>query len=209
MQKIKAVVARNITSYASWFPGVYKIVNSVEEADVLFLPGGADVHPSLYEHRNIASYASLSTDIEELDYLDRAIKRAIPIVGICRGLQLINVYLGGKMVQDMNTHSGSHEINVGSKIMRVNSLHHQLVYPYTISKDSYRILGSKPKHASGRYLFDGQLCPEFEDIEIMHFPSIRAIGFQYHPEMMKGSEFYREGTDYSIGLVNDLIESKL
>jgi putative glutamine amidotransferase len=77
-----------------------------DEFDGLCLSGGGDIHPDRYGADNIAS-----TDIDEardaieLALLERALERDIPVLGVCRGLQLINVRFGGSLEQHHLGHS--------------------------------------------------------------------------------------------------------
>lgn len=77
-----------------------------DEFDGLCLTGGGDVDPERYGADNIAS-----TDIDdardtiELALLERALARDIPVLGICRGFQLINVRFGGSLEQHHLGHS--------------------------------------------------------------------------------------------------------
>jgi putative glutamine amidotransferase len=117
--------------------------------DGLVLPGGPDPHPSRW-----GEPVHPSTNIDEarddLEYavLAGCLERGIPVLGICRGLQLVNVALGGSLVQDLPPgpvdHRGSrdrtvlaHDLRllVGSRMaaisggtrLRVNTAHHQAV----------------------------------------------------------------------------------
>lgn len=113
------------------FKEIYKL-------DALVLPGGADVNPSRY--RSI-SYYNQNPNIF-LEYFDMNILPLlignIPIFGICRGLQTLNVHFGGTL-QNLWFHPYSqfdedeiHEILVKDRIagdfkMKVNSFHHQAI----------------------------------------------------------------------------------
>ena len=115
----------------------------------LLLTGGEDVDPMLYSDKLDAS-ANLelppSRDALELSLLKEAMDRDLPILAICRGMQLLNVATGGRLIQDLPGHRAErregqwrpsrHAIYVspGSKLaaimgtggfFRVNSLHHQ------------------------------------------------------------------------------------
>ncbi len=126
--------------------------------DALLLPGGFDVNPSLYLEQKLPECEQLREDIDNEWYsiLSEAVKRRLPILGICRGMQYLNIYFGGSLYQDMQyqeknteqhvlTHTqkcarkeASHKIRVleGSLLASwllsagehsVNSLHHQAV----------------------------------------------------------------------------------
>jgi putative glutamine amidotransferase len=75
-----------------------------EEYDSLLLAGGVDVHPSLYGEP-VNGSVNMDTDRDEAEItLIRAFLHAgKPIFGICRGLQLLNVYFGGTLYQDLPT----------------------------------------------------------------------------------------------------------
>ncbi|MHB8613826.1 MAG: gamma-glutamyl-gamma-aminobutyrate hydrolase family protein [Candidatus Dormibacteraceae bacterium] len=120
---------------------------SLPELDGLLLPGGWDVDPSFYGEP--ADEKVVETDPEldetELSMFRQAREREIPVLGICRGQQVINVALGGSLVQhleghEVRAHGRSHlahtiEVNPTSELgqaagthqIRVNSFHHQAV----------------------------------------------------------------------------------
>ena len=127
-----------------------------EDYDGILFAGGEDLDPSLYgerkQHGNVQDHRP--RDEFEFALLDSALARRAPILGICRGVQMINVKFGGSLYQDMKedaepklehrqTDSGysrqaaTHgvlvtdpESQLGSIVQgacRVNSLHHQAV----------------------------------------------------------------------------------
>lgn len=145
--------------YASWLKGKgpHEIVklshfesNSIDDCDALVLSGGVDVHPSFYGSATLdfpnADDFEEERDRFELDALHRAVQKGIPVLGICRGLQLMNVAMGGTLIQDLGArndiHRGGpdkrHEVHVeddtllsdwvGAKEGDVNSAHHQAVH---------------------------------------------------------------------------------
>lgn len=150
--------------YANWIRGTdehieiirlgYSLDNlkDVEVCQALVFTGGEDVHPKYYNKLEYLPYCvpvdfDEKRDAFEWKLLQLAEKRALPILGICRGLQLINVYYGGTLIPDLPSwgkfnHArlpdGSlrnHSINVdpytllfkitGTSEGIVNSLHHQ------------------------------------------------------------------------------------
>jgi putative glutamine amidotransferase len=120
-----------------------------EDLDGLVLPGGPDPHPSLWgEPVHPATVIDEPRDRLEYALLAGCIARGIPVLGVCRGLQVINVALGGTLIQDLPhgpvDHRGpgertvlSHtlELREGSRLhgvtrrtdLRVNTAHHQAV----------------------------------------------------------------------------------
>ena len=110
--------------------------------------GGNDIDPAIYGG-DVSSSPSIDSvrDEYELEVLKQADRRGIPVIGICRGAQLINVHRGGTLVSDLSNvrvHTSnkgtllprkavSIDANsrlaglIGSEATRVNSLHHQAV----------------------------------------------------------------------------------
>jgi putative glutamine amidotransferase len=73
----------------------------------LLLSGGADIDPALYgEKAEGASGMDPARDQLELEAWRVAARRSVPVLGICRGMQAINVFSGGKLLQDVPTHGG-------------------------------------------------------------------------------------------------------
>src|SRR5687768_7470383 len=115
------------------------------EIDGLVLGGGADVDPAVYgQARHEKTEVEPERDALELPAARKAIDEKLPMLGICRGFQLLNVVLGGTLVQHLDGHgrdpegrSGQHEAAVaegsrlasilGKSSVRVNSSHHQAV----------------------------------------------------------------------------------
>lgn len=113
----------------------------------LLLSGGPDVHPERYgQEPDPNAGLKLNPELDELEFriLDYALSADMPVLAICRGMQLLNVAFGGRLVQDLPGHRldgengepSSHQIYIapGAKsaaiigsagFFRVNSYHHQ------------------------------------------------------------------------------------
>jgi putative glutamine amidotransferase len=125
----------------------------------LLLSGGADLEPGLYgQTANGATGMDHERDELELAAWREAERRAVPVLGICRGLQAINVFLGGSLLQDVPSHAGIpyghghaqvHPIEIdrdtilgralgagadsGPLSLTVNTFHHQAVAEDTLA----------------------------------------------------------------------------
>ena len=130
----------------------------VGEIDGLVLTGGGDVDPALYgeERHPLTEDAEPGRDEFEVDLARRAMDADLPVLGICRGAQVLNVAAGGTLIQDVPSaiettlphsltepkHEIAHDVSVASgsrleqalgpavdadKMCRVNSRHHQSV----------------------------------------------------------------------------------
>lgn len=108
--------------------------------DALLLPGGGDLEPWRYGQENTASRGlEPERDRAELELLAEFTAAGKPVLGICRGLQAINVFFGGTLVQDIPGHSAVdgadrlHRVRTAASPLRaicgaealVNSAHHQ------------------------------------------------------------------------------------
>ena len=108
--------------------------------DGLLLCGGGDIEPWRYGQENTDSYGlEPERDARELVLLDRFAAERKPVLGICRGMQLINVYFGGTLTQHRSGHSRSdgadrlHRTRISGGFLQilygeetiVNSAHHQ------------------------------------------------------------------------------------
>ena len=83
------------------------IAEAVSRIDCLLLTGGEDVDPSRYGAAPDPNLGKVNVPRDEFDFalLDAAVARRIPVFGVCRGLQLMNVYFGGTLWQDLPTGS--------------------------------------------------------------------------------------------------------
>lgn len=164
--------------------------------DGLVLTGGPDVNPLLYGEEPSDKLECIYPERDEFELylIKKAVKKLIPILGICRGMQLINVAFGGSLYQDVShysktelqhrqqakQHVPSHTIDIiptsklyqllDSKQVITNSLHHQAV-----KKIAPGFIAS----ASAR---DGLI----EGIEKKGKDFI--VGVQWHPEKMIKSQ---------------------
>lgn len=78
--------------------------------DALLLIGGSDIDPAVYgAERELATEATYrERDEFEIALLRGALARGLPLLAICRGMQILNVALGGTLVQDLVAADGSH-----------------------------------------------------------------------------------------------------
>lgn len=205
MSERKIYVVGHGKGYASWMQG--RIVDRMEDADLVVLTGGEDVDPRMYgAPRHPKTYANLKRDLFEHHAYVEAQKLGKPVIGICRGLQLMCIENGGTLIQHQDN-PGHHKITTydGNELY-VNSLHHQAAYPYDLPRGDYHILGwtrgMLRVHQDGN---EKELNPERE-IEIIYFPKSKSLGIQFHPEMMETSS---ETVKYCQRLLTLFLKNKL
>lgn len=90
-------------------PVVIKEVCDPQEYDGLLLPGGDDVDPARFG-QEINGSLGISPELDALQFevLDRFVKAGKPVLGICRGHQVINIYFGGDLIQDLGEKNECH-----------------------------------------------------------------------------------------------------
>jgi len=183
-------------------------ITAIEDCDFVIFPGGQDIDPSLYgQQRHFRTYANLKTDEMEIEYMRKARNLGKPLVGICRGGQLLNVLAGGSMYQDVNNHGGlvDHtvvDIETG-KTFTVNSLHHQMMRP----SDSAEILSVASEATRIEYFNGDRLIVTHpgrgEDIEAVWYDELDGLCVQWHPEMASRKT---ESRTYFVELVKRYIQ---
>lgn len=99
-EKIKYYKNAIINTGLEYISGLY--LDDLKKADALLLPGGGDINPK-YWGEEIDGSDEPDDELDELQFeiLDYFVKGNKPVMGICRGHQLINVYFGGSLIQDI------------------------------------------------------------------------------------------------------------
>jgi len=175
-------------------PGKDRVLDMVQRCDGFLLSGGGDIDAKYFNERNLPFNGELSPyrDPMEIIITREAVKQNKPIFGICRGIQIMNVALGGTIYQDIHSQIKDrqlykhqqeapkwypiHRIKIendsklkewfGQEYVEVNSFHHQAV------KDVAE--GFKVSARAG----DGI-------IEAIEYTGHKfAVGVQWHPELM-------------------------
>jgi putative glutamine amidotransferase len=163
----------------------------LERLDGLLLSGGVDIDPALFDqtpHPELRRVDRARDDLE-LALTREAVRRDLPILAICRGIQVLNVALGGTLLQHLPSEvAGSerhdcpeprsrrvHDVDVvpgtllrrilGEAMVSVNSFHHQAV------------------GRLGEGLSTSASCPDDGVVEGVEMPDRRfVVGVQWHPE---------------------------
>lgn len=165
----------------------------LKDVHLLILGGGEDISPSLYACTNVASHASETLSMRdefELRMFTAATKMGIPILGVCRGAQLVCAATGGSLIQHVDNHAGgSHSIFIEAGLLEedkrvvlpMTSAHHQMMHP---EGTSYQLLAWTPKRSKVYVHSIDPFSPLTVDPEIVYFRDTNALGVQGHPEWM-------------------------
>jgi gamma-glutamyl-gamma-aminobutyrate hydrolase PuuD len=177
--------------------------NNIEEiptCDGFMLTGGIDIHPSLYggkiEYPHSPGDFELERDLFEKRIYSYSQQQQLPLLGICRGLQLVNVLNGGKLIQDFGEDNATHKKDTkedklhqvrlssgsllkeiaGEVLYETNSAHHQAVDPAHVGMD---LMPNCVSESDG--LIEGLEWKEKADKAFM-------LCVQWHPERMENKE---------------------
>ncbi|WP_420628766.1 gamma-glutamyl-gamma-aminobutyrate hydrolase family protein [Candidatus Leptofilum sp.] len=183
----------------------------IQQMDGILLPGGGDIKPSVYQGNGHPTVSGIDEDRDrvELTVARTAISQQKPLLAICRGMQVLNVALGGTLWEDVellmpqamhhefvNTHPRNylaHDVTIepdsllarqlGGTETAVNSLHHQGIRRLA---DDLRATAFAP---------DGLV----EGVEVIDHPY--AVGVQWHPENII------HNAPHMLGLFRGLVEA--
>lgn len=158
-------------------------ISGIADCRGLLLPGGGDITPAFFGQKNAGSQnIDTELDILQIKALEYAVRTHMPVLGICKGMQIINVFFGGTIVQHMpqadshTCHKGDrfHETTISpdnplfslyGSAVTVNSAHHQCI--------------DKP----GRDLKVIQRAADHTPEAVFH-ETLPILGVQWHPERL-------------------------
>jgi acyl-CoA reductase-like NAD-dependent aldehyde dehydrogenase len=175
-------------------------IEDIPKCDGFVLTGGIDIHPSFYNGQTDYPYSpeefELERDFFEKKIYDYSQLHQLPLLAICRGLQLVNVLNGGKLIQDFGKDNATHKketerdkvhnvtVTPGSLLEQIaghisletNSAHHQAIDPAFVGENLMVNCVSESDS-----LIEGIEWKEKKDKAFF-------LGVQWHPERIEGKE---------------------
>ena len=173
--------------------------DDLRRSDGLILPGSSqDMNPKLWGEADFCSN-DINDELDQAQWtlLGQAIREGKPVMGICRGMQFINVYFGGTLIQDLQCASahktetperyhavtngpGSFMMDLFGPQASVNSRHHQGIGILGEGLTAVSWWQAEGDKNSAKWASDGQDAV----IEAIAHKTLPVIGFQWHPEIM-------------------------
>ncbi len=165
----------------------------VKHLDGLLLAGGEDLAPALFRQE---AQPGLGMVIERRDryewaLLQAALAKKIPILGICRGFQLLNVYFGGTLYQDLAAYYSAEVPHHSAHLGREALVHEVLLNEGTFLRQCYGVeaLWVNSLHHQGVEILAAELVAAALSRDglvegFQHSSNSSVFGVQWHPEMM-------------------------
>lgn len=186
----KVLIIQDNFQYGRMFEAAgWKLVDDIRQADMIQFTGGEDVTPAIYgEGRHPHTGFSFERDIYEAGTFAIAERMGIPMSGICRGGQFLNVMSGGRMYQHVSAHATGRnhdlvDIDTGRAIT-VSSTHHQMM----IAGDEGVLVATANLGGFKEFMNEHHqqermpVKPVQPDTEAVYYPNTQALCFQPHPE---------------------------
>lgn len=154
--------------------------------------GGSDINPGIYGENNVASqHMDDARDILECALIEECARRKIPMVGVCRGAQLLCAMFGGALYQHVSGHGhGNHDVILAKDVSKefgegsvvsVSTSHHQMMIP----ANDMQVLAVSRSPLSNIYVTaKGEEKDKRPEVEVAYLERdrVRILMMQYHPE---------------------------
>lgn len=159
------------------------LLGNIKNCDALILPGGGDITPAFFGEKNRGSKdIDTELDIIQIQALDFYVKHGKPVLGICKGMQLINVYFGGTIIQhlpgaDIHAYNDGDRMHL-SKAVPLSTIQKLYGNCFMINSAHHQGIGKVGKNIK---ITQVSMDNVVEGIE--HF-SLPIMGVQWHPERL-------------------------
>jgi gamma-glutamyl-gamma-aminobutyrate hydrolase PuuD len=186
----KVLIINGSGAYIQLFKELgFEVTHNAGKANLAVFTGGADVTPALYgDKQHQFTGIDSHRDEEEAMWFNTLLELNVPMVGICRGGQFLNVMSGGRMYQHVGNHTRSHSITdlYTGETVYVSSTHHQMMMP----SEQAEVI-AVASEGGFREWYDGQVFKRDvsdQDYEVVYYNHTNALCFQPHPEF-NGAEY--------------------
>lgn len=157
-------------------------LSRLQTCEGLLLPGGGDITPAFFGQKNNGSKnIDTELDIIQLQALELAVRYQKPVLGICKGMQIINVYFGGTIIQHMKDYK-VHAYEDGDRF------HNSSIEPDTYLHKLYgdTLFVNSAHHQClgrlGKDIIPAQYATLTHTPEAIYHKTLPIYGVQWHPE---------------------------
>jgi gamma-glutamyl-gamma-aminobutyrate hydrolase PuuD len=170
-----------------------KIIELLNSLDGIIFTGGEDFDPVYYNERPIPQMGKINAPRDKFDMklLRLAAERGIPVLGICRGIQLINIAYGGSLYQDLSAQYYDNSVRHRQKQLKEEASHSVIVEDHTVFADIVRdrmLMVNSSHHQAIKDVAKGfrvagkstdKIVEVIEKIDDENW----ILGVQFHPEV--------------------------
>ena len=206
MSKIKILLSSlgnaenyiNALSSVDVLSDIYTGTENLNNYNGLLLCGGGDVSPEFYnEALNGSKNINVIRDLQEFYLIDKFLNANKPILAICRGFQVLNVHLGGTLVQHLKN-ANKHQNYDGSDVYhsvcsKSNSIFNKLYGDnFIVNSNHHQAVNKLSPMLSGTCYSSDGILEGYENL------NLKIIGTQFHPERLNhesndnGSKIFKE-----------------
>lgn len=188
----------------------FTLHSTVQISDLLILPGGGDIDPAFFHETNTASRnIDFMLDRIQLEFLEAFVNAGKPVIGICKGMRLINIFFEGGLNQDMPPSSltlhAYHEKDSYHDIYKTPAPYPDCNFHRNFPLHSLdRNLFVNSAHHQSVSRLGNNLCAlhHAEDgvVETIYHSSLPILGLQWHPERL-----YIHGENQLTPLASELL----
>ncbi len=165
------------------------IFEFLEKLDGIIFSGGVDIDPKYFNEENLGKSLEISSFLDECEKetIRLAVEADIPVLGICRGMQALNVFCGGSLIQDIPS---EYKTEINHSLIKPEIAFHKI----SVEKSSplseimgfgEHLVNSYHHQAVKDLAFDFSVCATSEDgiIEAIYHKNKKfVLGVQWHPE---------------------------
>lgn len=186
---------------------------SISSFDGLVIPGGVDIHPAFYGqavgHGMDADSLDPTLDAFQISWVKKALRSNLPMLGICRGMQVMNVAAGGTLIQDLES-TGADLDHLPGRVLSNSALRQETVHAvrtafgsklsHLIGRDAVQVnsIHHQAVATVGKHLQVTAWAADGTAEAIEHQGRSHQLGVQFHPEDLTSLSHFQNFFDHLV-----------